>query len=137
MITVLMQTQGGHNKVSDVLSSMILDDANPLSDRPYTLSSCLFPEAEKHPEDQVKLVKRWVKEQKDFPGINLVVATHSLIIIYALNNELLRNAWLQVEAYAINKNGAKTSAANNRWIDERVLGKVVDKLGMEMIKLSL
>lgn len=84
-----------------------------------------------HPEDQVKLIKRIVKAKE-----NCTIVTHSLIVIYALNNELLRNNKLKVCACEVLPSGKIKSVIKDRWIDESVLGHVADKLHAEMNRLS-
>lgn len=84
-----------------------------------------------HPEDQVKLIKRIVKAKE-----NCTIVTHSLIVIYALNNELLRNKKLEIWAYEVLPCGKIKSVVKDRWIDESVLGHVADELHAEMNRLS-
>lgn len=98
----------------------------------------LFSHDGSHPEEQVAFIKRLVKD-KQYQGklkneLNYVLATNSLTIIYALNNELLRNSKLKVMAYEV-VDGKRVRAIHKRWIDESVLGHVSDELHTEMNKL--
>ena len=84
-----------------------------------------------HPEDQVKSVKV-VARGKSAVSVLLV---NSLMVIYALNNELLCNPKFDVNAFEVLKSGKMISAIKNRWIDETILGNISSDLNMELNKL--
>jgi len=87
-----------------------------------------------HPEDQVKAVRKLVKENLQSEE-EVVLIVNSLVVIYALNNELLRNNKLKVNAWEVLPTGKRNSAIKDRWIDESVLGHVSEKLSLELNKL--
>lgn len=93
----------------------------------------MYPVDAAHPENQVKFVKRLVKDYGK-RRLNYVLITNSLTIVYALNNELLRNPKLKVMAYEVVE-GKRVKCIKKRWIDEGVLGHVSDELNTEMNRL--
>ena len=96
--------------------------------------ACINPPDHEHPEDQVKFVKNIIKS--DDVDVDMILPTNSLTLVYALNNELLRNPKLKVMAYEILPSGKKIKAIKKHdgklWIDESILGHVGDALSAEM-----
>jgi len=87
----------------------------------------LFPENNNHPEDQVKMVREWIAAPYD-----TVIATNSLIIVYALNNSFLKNKNLEIKAFEVLSEKEKINAMQDGWINETILGHVGDELTEEM-----
>lgn len=126
MIFVLMQRHGGKDLLLDAYHKLV-EDIPELAGMSYVLDG-------DHPEDQVKQVKKLCKlymQVKD-----CVVRTNSLTVVYALNNELMRNPKLLVNAYEVRPSGKMNMAIKDRWIDESILGHVADKLQTELNALS-
>lgn len=92
----------------------------------------LFPERDLHPGAQAKVAKELAR--KAFAS-KVTIGTHSLTVLFALNNYLLGHPALPVEAFALDREGNLRPIVNDRFIDESVLGKPVDELGIEMNRL--
>jgi hypothetical protein len=138
VITVLMQRHGGKDLLDAALSHSTKYRQSYTDRFPYGCAYC--PENGKHPEDQVKWVKRVVQDCRK-QGWMRVIATHSLTIIYALNNALLRYPNLELVAYEILPNQRRKLASHKDketgqlWIDESLLGDVGCELSTEMNQL--
>ena len=95
-----------------------------------------YPETRRHPASQVDFIKRLVKADHDS-----YICTHSLTIIYALNNELIRNPKLEIKAYDVQPDGSlvdcMTVTDGQPWVDEAPLGWVADELNVEMNQLFI
>jgi hypothetical protein len=127
MIYVLMQRHGEPDLLHDgwykmCKEGMVSDDFLP---------ACYD---DLHPEDQVREVKQLIK-YKD----RQVLMVNSLIVIYALNNELIRNPKLQIKAFEVLKSGRLKSAMSydngQPFINKAILGHIVEKLSMEYNRL--
>ena len=144
MLTVYVQRNGGPDLLRQALRA---DDAPHLyvegipndgvlrSAKEVGLGSLrvMLPEQGFHPEDQVWVAHRLAELALDF---DVRVATHSLIVLYTFNNAILRLGTLAVEAYSVGRDGAKESIVDpDRWIDERVLGRVAHELMDDLNRL--
>ena len=131
MIHLLMQR---HGKNKQLLGGAVFKHYS--QNRDSKKAYWEHPEHNAHPEDQIRFVERMVKSELKTPEVLTVVTTHSLTIVYAFNNALLREPTLNLIAYeVIDPSMDLVQISDNRWIDESVLGHVADELVAEMNKL--
>ncbi len=138
MLIVLVQARGGEDLLREATrsggggkglyaegmpSEHVLELAQPAG-----FLRVVFPERGLHPEDQVVAARRLVELSRT---CTVYLATHSLMVIYAVNNSIMKDETLQVEAYCVTKTGRESIFAD-RWIDEGSLGSVADDLAMEL-----
>jgi hypothetical protein len=127
MIYVLMQRRGGIDLLHDGWCKLCKQGIVSDNFSPYRYDDL-------HPEDQIKEVKQIIKYKYE-----QVLMTNSLTIIYALNNELIRNPKLQIKAFEVLKSGRLKSAMSydngQPFINEAILGHIVEKLSMEYNRL--
>lgn len=91
-----------------------------------------FPEAGLHPDRQAQAGRTLAHLAIEF---NVIVATHALPVLYALNNGLLAYPALSGEAYAVGPDGYRWIMGEDHFIDERPLGRASDILGAELNQL--
>lgn len=92
----------------------------------------VFPETYLHPEDQVKVAAAILKAAR---VTRVIVGTHSLMMLYALNNGLIRDSKVEVKAFLVKPNGRKKSIMSGRFISEVELGAVASSLSDEFNRL--
>lgn len=90
-----------------------------------------FPENYTHPEDLVTNIKNIISLEKENPSLNRLIATHSLLVLFVLNNALLADTNLQIKAFEVLEDGSwkdvikeMTVPTKHLWIDEQILGKI-------------
>lgn len=123
MIYLFMQRHGG----ADLLTSAM----GKLSKEIVANYVHYFPENHTHPEDLVTNIKNIISSEKENPSLNRLIATHSLLVLFVLNNAMLADTNLQVKAFEVLEEGSwkdaikqMTMPTNHLWIDEQVLGKI-------------
>lgn len=133
MIHLLMQR---HGKNKQLLGGAVFKHYS--QNRDSKKAYWEHPEHNAHPEDQIRFVERMVKSELKTPEVLTVVTTHSLTIVYAFNNALLREPALNLIAYeVIDPSMDLVEVTKDRWIDESVLGHVADELHAEMNRLTV
>lgn len=146
MLHVFMQEIGGVDRLREELNygrktqdffwvglvnSQIVDVIVKRSEK--STFRILFPERDLHPSDQRRVAESLVDWSKTS---DVYIGTHSLIIIYTINNRLVQDPNLEVEAIGIKEDGTRESViSKKRWIDEGYLGCVGSKLQADLNRI--